>query len=96
MSGATSSAAVPDVPVGDPLSLGPLALPDFGFDRSFEPAFSAPSAEAAEEAAFAEAIDELSGQSRTTELAVVAVLSLLLLAGAGVAQIQAKRHEILG
>jgi hypothetical protein len=93
---APSGAAVPDVPVGDPLTLGPLALPDFGFDPAFEPALSSgPSAEAVQQAAFDEALEELTpSESRATELAVVAVLSLLLLAGAGVAQLQANRHQI--
>lgn len=94
--GSTSSASVPDVPVGDPLSLAPLALPDFGFDPSFAPAatidVAAPSAEALEAAAVTDAIEH--GASRAAELAVVAVLSVLLLLGAAVAQLQANRHQI--
>ena len=95
---APSSAAVPDVPVGDPLALGPLALPDFGFDQSFDPVLSAvPTADMAQEASFNDAMEDLTGgDGRGAELAVVAVLSLLLLAGAGVAQLQASRHQIPG
>ena len=90
--GSTSSAAVPDVPVGDPLALAPLGLPDFVSDPSFAPAATvdAPSAEALEAAA----TEALGGGGRAAELAVVAVLSALLLAGAGVAQLQANRHRI--
>jgi hypothetical protein len=93
--GATSGDAVPAVPVGDPLALAPLALPDFGFDQAFVPApveVAAPSAEDAQLAALTEAIDRDGG--RTAELAVAAVMSLLLLAGAGIAQLQANRHQI--
>jgi hypothetical protein len=89
-----SSDEVPDVPVGDPFTLAPLALPDFGFDTSFEPVVAtdaaAPSSEKVELAALA----DLDGDSRAAELAVVAILSVMLLAGAGVAQLQANRHEI--
>jgi hypothetical protein len=94
-SSSPSSASVPDVPAGDPLTLSPLALPDFGFDQSFEPAVVAPAAASTEDVALAEAIDELSDESRAPELVVVAVLSLLLLGGAGVAQLQANRRQIL-
>jgi hypothetical protein len=95
---APSGAAVPDVPVGDPLTLGPLALPDFGFDQSFEPRLSAvPTAELAQEASFNDAMEDLTGgDGHGAGLAVVTVLSLLLLAGAGVAQLQANRHQIPG
>jgi hypothetical protein len=93
----TSSASVPDVPVGDPLTLAPLALPDFGFDPAFTPAavdVAAPTPAAAEAAAYEEMMDALPDQGHGPELAVVVVLSLLLLAGAGVAQVQANRHQI--
>ncbi|MFL6205380.1 MAG: hypothetical protein ACJ739_08500 [Acidimicrobiales bacterium] len=93
--GATSNDKVPAVPVGDPLALAPLALPEFGFDPAFAPAPSvevAPAA-AAEEAKLAAVTDELGG-NRWAELAVVAALSILLLAAAGVAQLQANRHQI--
>ena len=90
----TSSAGVPDVPVGDPLALAPLDLPDFGFDPSFAPAVIDAAAPSSDEAALAVA-DPLGGEgSRTVELIVVAVLSLLLLSGAGIAQLQANRHQI--
>jgi hypothetical protein len=96
--GTTSSAAVPDVPVGDPLLLAPLALPDFGFSPTFEPVEVADLAPAVDEAevALAEAADALSDQGSGAELAVVVVLSLLLIAGAGVAHLQAQRHTIPG
>ena len=93
--GSTSSDAVPAVPVGDPLTLAPLALPDFGFDTAFTPVVTNADAAvpSAEQAKLAVA-DAMGGGSRTPELAVVTVLSLLLLAGAGVAQLQANRHQI--
>jgi hypothetical protein len=97
-SSSPSSAAVPDVPVGDPLLLAPLALPDFGFSQTLEPVdvgdlSPAPAADAAE-VALADAVDAMAGGGRGAELAVVVVLSLLLIAGAGVAQLQAQRHTI--
>ncbi len=92
---APSSAAVPDVPVGDPLTLAPLALPDFGFTETFEPVEVAVSSPAPEDPGevLAEAASALSGEGRKTELAVVAGLSILLLAGAGVAQLQAQSQR---
>ena len=94
--GSTSSARVPDVPVGDPLTLAPLALPEFGFDPSFAPGataeVAAPSADAAKAAAITEAM--AAGDSHLPEVAVVAILSALLLAAAGAAQLQANRHQI--
>ncbi len=93
---APSSDAVPDVPVGDPLTLAPLGLPDFGFDQTFEPAVEAsiesPALERSE--ALKDAVDAMAGGGRGAELAVVVVLSLLLIAGAGVAHLQAQRHTI--
>jgi hypothetical protein len=93
--GSTSSAAVPSVPVGDPLALAPLSLPDFGFDPSFAPAADVDVATPSD-ALEATAAGALGGGGRGAELAVVAVLSALLLAGAGVAQLQANRHRIEG
>jgi hypothetical protein len=93
--GSTSSDEVPDVPVGDPLTLAPLALPDFGFDAAFEPVVTTDAAAPASENVELAALADLDGDSRAAELAVVAILSVLLLAGAGVAQVQANRHEIL-
>ena len=54
----------------------------------------APTPAAAEAAAYDEMMDALPDQGHGPELAVVVVLSLLLLAGAGVAQVQANRHQI--
>jgi len=90
-SSSPSSAGVPDVPVGDPLTLAPLALPDFGFSQTMEPV-AAPANEA--ELALAEAVDALPDQGRGAELAVVVVLSLLLIGAAGIAQLQQDRHTI--
>jgi len=95
----TSSATVPDVPVGDPLILAPLGLPDFGISQTFEPVMEPIASEAtraAQEAAYAEAVDALPQQSRKAELAVVIVLSLLLIVGAGIAHLQQERHTIAG
>jgi hypothetical protein len=93
--GATSSDKVPAVPVGDPLTLAPLALPEFGFDPSFAPAVTVDTdtAQTAHEARLAAVEDSLGGDSRA-ELVVVAGLSVVLLAAAGVAQLEAKRHQI--
>lgn len=93
-SSAPSSAAVPDVPVGDPLLLAPLALPDFGFSQTAEPVEVADLSPAPAEVALADAVDAMTGGGPGAELAVVVVLSLLLVAGAGVAQLQAPRHTI--
>lgn len=90
-----SSDAIPEVPVGDPLLLAPLALPDFGFDQSFAPAVEASiEGSAVESEVLADAVEAMSGDGRGAELAVVVVLSLLLIAGAGVAHLQAQRHTI--
>ena len=92
-----SSDAVPAVPVGDPLLLEPLALPDFGFDQAFEPVVEASvDAPAVDEPAqaLAEALNAGAESQRGAELAVVVVLSLLLIAGAGIAHLQAQRHTI--
>jgi hypothetical protein len=93
--GATSSDKVPAVPVGDPLTLAPLALPEFGFDPSFAPAVTADTdtAQTAHEAELAAVADSLGGDNRA-ELVVVVGLSVVLLAAAGVAQLEAKRHQI--
>jgi hypothetical protein len=91
---AASGDAIPDVPVGDPLLLAPLAMPDFGFDQSFAPAVEASIDAAAVESEMADAVEAMSGGARGAELAVVVVLSLLLIAGAGVAHLQAQRHTI--
>ncbi len=91
----TSTAAVPDVPVGDPLTLAPLALPDFGFNESFTPVEVAEVAPATDvDAALAQAADALPNSGSGAELAVVVVLSLLLMAGAGIAQLQQNRRTI--
>jgi hypothetical protein len=93
--GSASSDAVPEVPVGDPLLLAPLALPDFGFDQGFAPAVEASIDDAAvDPEVLGDAVDAMSGDARGAELAVVVVLSLLLIAGAGVAHLQAQRHTI--
>ena len=95
-----SSATVPDVPVGDPLTLAPLGMPDFGFDQTFQPVTeplvtdASLSPAAAQEAALADAVAALPHHDRRTELGVVVVLSLLLIAGAGIAQLQQTRHVI--
>ena len=100
-SSSPSSASVPDVPVGDPLSLAPLGMPDFGFSQTFEPvteplaADVALSADTFEEVAMADAIDSLPNRSHRIELVVVAVLSLLLVAGAGIAQFQQSRQHVI-
>jgi hypothetical protein len=92
---APSGSEVPDVPVGDPLRLSPLGMPDFAFEQS-QPAGTADVAPALDEAeiALAEAADALSGDGRGAELGVVVALSLLLIAGAGVAHLQSQRHTI--
>ena len=101
-SSSPSSAAVPAVPVGDPLTLAPLGMPDFGFNQTFEPvaeptiaADVALSSDAVEAASMADAIDSLPDHSRRTELVVVAVLSLLLVAAAGIAQFQQSRQHVI-
>jgi hypothetical protein len=96
--GSTSSDRVPAVPVGDPLALAPLALPDFGFDTSFtaEPSpvevVAAPTEQEVELAAITDAMGRDGG--RNAELAVAGLLSVTLLAGAGIAQLQANRRTI--
>lgn len=94
----TSGAKVPEVPVGSPLALGPLAMPEFTFDPSAEPigidevaAAAAPTTAEDAQRALAES---LPGKGPGAELAVVVGFSLLLLAGAGIAQVQANRHVI--
>jgi hypothetical protein len=99
-SAAPSSATVPNVPVGDPLSLAPLGMPDFGFSQTFQPVTeplvtpAALTPAAVQDAALADAVGSLPHHNRRTELAVVVVLSLLLIAGAGIAQLQQNRHVI--
>ena len=99
-SSSTSSAAVPNVPVGDPLTLAPLGMPEFGFSQTFEPLTeplvtdASLSPESIEEAALAESIASLPKHDGRTELGVVVVLSLILIAGAGLAQVQQNRHVI--
>jgi hypothetical protein len=95
--GAPSSATVPDVPVGDPLALAPLALPDFGFDPAFSPSEGIDLVVPSVETTRAAVAEQLGGNDGPgAELAVVAALSILLLAGAGIAQLQANRNQIAG
>lgn len=84
------SPAIPDVPVGDSLTLAPLALPDFGFDQDFEiPAAATELAAAAPvvdeaELAFQAAADRLQEGSSGPEV-LVTVAAVVLLLGTAVA-----------
>jgi hypothetical protein len=71
-------------------------MPDFAFTEGATATESADLAAPLDEAelALAEAADALPGDGRGAELGVVVVLSLLLIAGAGVAHLQAQRHTI--
>jgi len=98
----TSSPAIPDVPVGDPLTLAPLALPEFGFNPTIGlgPAADAASALAAggalDEAQLAvdEALGNLPSNGNGPEVAVVVVMSILLLGAAFASQAHQNRHTI--
>jgi len=100
-SSSPSSATVPNVPVGDPLSLAPLGMPDFGFSQTFQPVTeplvtdASLSPEAVHDAALADAVASLPHHNGRTELGVVVVLSLLLIAGAGIAQLQQSRQHVI-
>lgn len=94
---ASSSPAVPPVPVGDPLTLAPLALPTFASERSlgrapFEPAAPAAPTEVRLDAAAAAA--RLPDGTSGADIVVVIVLSLLLLGAAVVAQAHQNRRTI--
>jgi len=98
----TSSPAIPDVPVGDPLTLAPLALPEFGFNPTIGlgPAADAASSLAAsgavDEAQLAvdEALGNLPSNGNGPEIAVVVVMSILLLGAAIASQAHQNRHTI--
>lgn len=97
--GAPSSASVPDVPVGQPLALAPLGMPDFRLSETMAPVAVnevAPAAAPITDAdvALADAVSSLPDRGRGVELAVLVILSLLLIAGAGIAQVQQNRHTI--
>ncbi len=92
----TSRPAIPDVPVGDSLTLAPLALPDFGFSPTFESSaeVSPAATEAAADPVQAIAAEGLSGEGAGTEIGIVIVLSLMLLGAAFAAQTRQNRHTI--
>lgn len=93
------SPAIPDVPVGDSLTLAPLSLPDFGFDQGFdEPAPAVASATPATGAGTAElayqtAADRLQQGSTGPEV-LVTVAAVVLLLGAAVALDARKRAPV--
>jgi hypothetical protein len=91
---ATSSSAMPDVPVGDSLTFAPLALPDFGFSPTVGLESSAPSPELVDEvqhAVNAAAID-LANPSHGVNVGVVLAASLLLLGAAFATQAHQARQ----
>ncbi|HEV8115133.1 MAG TPA: hypothetical protein VGP53_02765 [Acidimicrobiales bacterium] len=98
----TPSPAIPDVPVGDPLTLAPLALPDFGFSPTVG---LAPAADLASPAAASGAADgvqlaaeaaarRLPSRGDGPEVVVVVALSVLLLGAAFATQSRQNRHTI--
>ncbi len=99
--GGASSPAIPDIPVGDSLTLAPLALPDFGFGQDFDVDASVlASPEAIEEAAavaeqaIGASVVDVSGDGTTTGLGIVAGLTVLLLGAALAAHVREQRHVI--
>ncbi|MGK2949322.1 MAG: hypothetical protein ACSLFP_12150, partial [Acidimicrobiales bacterium] len=97
--GTTSS--IPDVPVGSTLYLGSLAVPEFdlaGSDAVDLPAQQTGAViadEVVEQAQLAsDAVDEALPDGGGGALAAVAAMSVLLVAGAGAAQLRQRRHVI--
>jgi hypothetical protein len=76
-------------------------MPDFGFSQTFQPVTeplvtdASLSPEAVHDAALADAVASLPHHNGRTELGVVVVLSLLLIAGAGIAQLQQSRQHVI-
>jgi hypothetical protein len=91
---ATSSPAIPDVPVGDSLTFAPLALPDFGFSPTIglDPQIASEAViEDVQRAINATALD-LADPGNGAHPGVVVVVSLLLLGAAWAAQAQQARQ----
>ncbi len=95
----TVSPSIPDVPMGDSLTLGPLALPDFGFSSTIgadegDDELAAAPTEADAVPLELEQAAALPGDGNGTQVGVVVVLSLLLCGGAFAAQVRENRHTI--
>lgn len=90
--GAAGGPAIPPVPVGDRLVLGPLALPDFGFSQTVGSESAGPVAVDSERRV---SVDRaLSSGDSGSALALAALASLVLLATFGVARTRERAHVL--
>ncbi len=96
----TVSPAIPDVPIGDPLTLAPLALPEFRPSSALAPepvaelGSSAAAAGGAVDAVQLAAEEGLPRGNSSPEVVVVVLMTVLLLGAAYAAQARQNRHTI--